>query len=117
MLKLEVTKEAREGKEEFKDFDMAAYSKATFGMYHGEKKKVKIQCHNHLAGVFFDRFGKDISFRAVDEDHSEFAVDVNVSHQFYGWIFGLGKEVKVVGPSDVVDDMRKHAEEFLAKYR
>ena len=80
-------------------------------------KKVKIQCHNHLAGVFFDRFGKDISFRAVDENHSEFAVDVNVSPQFYGWIFGLGKEVKVVGPSDVVDDMRKHAEEFLAKYR
>ena len=30
MLKLEVTKEAREGKEVFKNFDMATYSKATF---------------------------------------------------------------------------------------
>ena len=117
MLKLEVTKESREGKEAFKDFDMAAYSKATFGMYHGEKNKVKIQCHNHMAGVFFDRFGRDISFRAVDDDHSEFSVGVNVSPQFYGWIFGLGNEVKVVGPSDVVEDMKKHAEEFLAKYK
>ena len=53
----------------------------------------------------------------MDNDYSEFSVDVNVSPQFYGWIFGLGKEVKVVGPSDVVEDMRNHAEEFLAKYR
>ncbi|MBQ2407467.1 MAG: WYL domain-containing protein [Lachnospiraceae bacterium] len=30
MLKLEVTKGAREGKEVFKNFDMATYSKATF---------------------------------------------------------------------------------------
>ena len=57
------------------------------------------------------------SVESYDLHHSEFAVDVNVSPQFYGWIFGLGKEVKVVAPSDVVEDMKKHAEEFLAKYR
>lgn len=113
MLKLEVLEDLREGKDEFKNFDMAAYSKATFGMYSGEKTRVKIEFHNHMCGVFIDRFGKDITIRPVDEKHSEVSVEVNVSPQFFGWIFGLGKEVKVTGPSDVVERMKEFAKEFL----
>lgn len=41
----------------------------------------------------------------------------SLSPQFFGWIFGLGNEVKVVGASDVVEDIKKHAEEFLVKYK
>lgn len=116
MLKLEVLEDLREGKDEFKNFDMAAYSKATFGMYSGEKTRVKIEFHNHMCGVFIDRFGKDITIRPVDEKHSEVSVEVNVSPQFFGWIFGLGKEVKVTGPSDVVERMKNFAEDFLTNY-
>lgn len=116
MLKLEVIDEPREGKEIFKNFDMATYSKATFGMYAGEKKRVKIQFHNRMCGVFIDRFGKDVSFRTVDAEHSELSVEINVSPQFYGWIFSLGNKVKLVGPDSVVEDMRKYTEEFLDNY-
>lgn len=116
MLKLQVLEEKREGEEQFKDLDMAAYSKSTFGMYGGEKKKVKIQFHNKMSGVFIDRFGKDITFRPLDEKHSELNVDVFVSPQFFGWIFGLGKDVKVAGPSEVVERMKTFAEEFLTNY-
>ena len=113
MIKPQMTDEKREGEEEFKNLDMAAYAKATFGMYGGKKTKVKIQFHNKMSGVFIDRFGKDIAFKPVDEKHSELSVDVFVSPQFYGWIFGLGKDVKVVGPEEVVEEMRVKAEEFL----
>ena len=116
MLKLEVIDEPREGKEIFKNFDMATYSKAIFGMYAGEKKRVKIQFHNRMCGVFIDRFGKDVSFRTVDAEHSELSVEINVSPQFYGWIFSLGNKVKLVGPDSVVEDMRKYTEEFLDNY-
>lgn len=116
MLKLEVIDEPREGKEIFRNFDMATYSKATFGMYAGEKKRVKIQFHNRMCGVFIDRFGKDVSFRTVDAEHSELSVEINVSPQFYGWIFSLGNKVKLVGPDSVVEDMRKYTEEFLDNY-
>ena len=113
MLKLEVLEDLREGKDEFKNFDMAAYSKATFGMYSGEKTRVKIEFHNHMCGVFIDRFGKDITIRPVDEKHSEVSVEVNVSPQFFGWIFGLGKDVKVTGPSEVVEKMKEAANDFV----
>ena len=116
MMKIEMLEEKREGKEIIDQFDMAAYAKATFGMYQGNKEKVQIQFPNRMCGVFIDRFGKDIIFHPTDEEHSIFSVDVNVSPQFFGWIFGLGKEVKVIGPESVVEQMRKAAEEFMKNY-
>ena len=113
MMHISVGDEKRAGKEEFKNFDMAEYSKATFGMYRGKKTKVKIALENSMCGVFIDRFGKEINFRPIDEEHSVLNVDVNVSPQFFGWIFSLGKNVKVVGPDDVVEEMRAQATEFL----
>ncbi|MCR5311795.1 MAG: WYL domain-containing protein [Lachnospiraceae bacterium] len=108
MMKIALTDEKRAGKELFKNFDMARYSKATFGMYGGEEKRVKIRFKNHLCGVFIDRFGKDISFKAVDEDHCEFYVTVNVSPQFFGWILSLGPDVKILGPEDVAEQIRDY---------
>ena len=113
MMRISIEEEKRDGKEAFKNFDMAEYSKATFGMYQGQKTKVKIRLANYMCGVFIDRFGKDISFRPIDDEHSEFHVDVNVSPQFFGWIFSLGKDVKVVGPEEVVEELRAKTEEFL----
>lgn len=113
MMRISIEEEMRSGKKEFKNFDMAEYSKATFGMYNGGKTRVKIHFANHMCGVFLDRFGKDISFRPIDEEHSELNVYVNVSPQFFGWIFSLGKYVKVVGPSEVVEQMKEAAKNFL----
>lgn len=112
MMRLSVEGDMREGKEIFKNFDMAAYSKATFGMYSGKKTRVHIQFPNNMCGVFIDRFGKEVSFRKVDEDNSSVAVDVAISPQFFGWIFSLGREVKVVGPDEVVDQMKIPVEVF-----
>lgn len=53
----------------------------------------------------------------VDDAHSVINVNVNVSPQFFGWIFSLGKDVKVVGPEDVVEEMKKQAEEFLGNLK
>ncbi len=117
MMNISVEEERRDGKEEFKNFDMAEYSKATFGMYQGKKTKVKIQFANYMCGVFIDRFGKDISFRPVDDEHSELMVDVNVSPQFFGWIFSLGNAVKITGPQEVVEEMGKTIKEISMNYK
>ena len=108
MMYIEVGNDERAGKEEFKNFDMAKYSKATFGMYHGEKTKVCIKFANHMCGVFIDRFGKDTLFRKIDENHSELIVDINVSPQFFGWIFSLGNDVEIVSPREVVNELREY---------
>ena len=116
MMYIEVGNDERSGKEEFKNFDMAKYSKATFGMYHGEKTKVCIKFANHMCGVFIDRFGKDTLFRKIDENNSELIVDINVSPQFFGWIFSLGNDVEIVSPIEVVNELREYTKKFIMKY-
>ena len=113
MMRISLTDEKREGRDLFKNFDMATYSKSTFGMYRGTKTRVTIRFANPMCGVFIDRFGKDITFHRIDENRSELSVDVNVSPQFFGWIFSLGPDVQVVGPEEVVEEMKKAAEAFL----
>ncbi len=117
MMRISLSEEKRAGRKLFDNFDMAKYSKSTFGMYGGQLCKVKIRIANHMCGVFIDRFGKDITFFPVDEDHSEFFVDVNVSPQFFGWIFSLGNDVRVTGPDEVVEQMKEAAKEFLKNLR
>lgn len=105
------TEERRLGKEHFKAFDMAAYTKRNFGMYAGEETKVTIAFPNEKVGILLDRFGTDIPIRASKKNgYSETMVDVAVSNQFFGWIFALGNEFSIVAPASV----RKQFEQKLS---
>ena len=117
MMKIALTGEPRAGKELFENFDMGKYSKSTFGMYSGTEKLVKIRFKNHMCGVFLDRFGKDLTFHSAGDDTSEFFVTVNVSPQFFGWIFSLGPDVQIVGPEEVVAGMREWGERVMGMYK
>lgn len=57
-----------------------------------------------------------LGIRKVDDNRSMIAVDVAISSQFFGWIFGLGSEVKVTGPVAVVKQMHDEAKAFLNNY-
>ena len=105
------TEERRLGKEHFKAFDMAAYTKRNFGMYAGEETKVTIAFPNEKVGILLDRFGTDIPIRASKKKgYSETMVDIAVSNQFFGWIFALGNEFSIVAPASV----RKQFEQKLS---
>ena len=64
--------------------------------------------------LIIDRSEGNILAKSINDEHSELHVDVNVSRQFFGWIFSLGKDVKVTGPSEVVEEMKEAAKEFLS---
>ena len=117
MVKISILDELRSGKELFESFDMAAYSAVNFGMFHGEIKKVHISFPNYMVGVFIDRFGKDIPIHPAEgENRSRIVVDVAVSKQFFGWIAGLGRWVKIEGPEDVRAEMREFARKLAGVY-
>ncbi len=117
MLRIDTIEEKREGKEHFKNFDLESYSVQNFGMFGGELKRVKIEFPDEMVGVFIDRFGKDIAIRPAKKGYSQVAVEVAVSRQFFGWIFGLGSNVKIVSPKSVVDKLGEAANEFADIYR
>ena len=107
MRNIRIMDDRRLGKEHFKAFDMASYSKMNFGMFGGTETKVKLKFKNDLVGVLIDRFGKDISIRKSDEEGwSETSVDVAISDQFFGWLFALSDGVIIASPEDVKDRYR-----------
>lgn len=116
MIQISLLEEKRGGKELFDSFDMAAYSKMNFGMFHGEIKRVHISFPDYMVGVFIDRFGKDISIRSVGDRRSEIAVNVAVSKQFFSWVASLGRWVKITGPDEVVVGMREFVQKLAKAY-
>lgn len=107
MLNLNLTTDKREGRQHFREYDMAVYTKKHFGMFDGKEERVKIEFKNYFAGVVIDRFGKDVTMRKSDDEHFIAVVDVAVSEQFLGWIFALGSGARIVGPENVVERMRE----------
>ena len=106
MKEITILDEAREGKETFKRFNLADYTKSLFGMYAGEETRVTLEGENHMVGVLIDRFGKDIIIAPAGKDHFRTTVTVAVSTHFLGWIISLGGSIKIVGPDKVVEQMK-----------
>ncbi|WP_044959304.1 helix-turn-helix transcriptional regulator [Butyrivibrio sp. WCD2001] len=103
MDKIEILDERREGKEHFKAFDLAAYTNRAFGMFGGEGTMVTLTVKDEMVGVIIDRFGKNITIKpSKKKGWSDARVEVAVSDQFFGWIFGLGTSVKITAPASVV---------------
>lgn len=116
MLRIEMTEEMRDGKENFKKLDMADYAKKSFGMFGGKEQEVKLLVKNELAGVIIDRFGKDIMMIPSDKTHFTVKIRVHVSPQFLGWIISLGAGIKIISPDDVVKQMQQEIQRLIEQY-
>ena len=106
MQSIKLTYEAREGKEHFEAFDMVEYSKKAFGMFGGNEETITIEAPSHLVGVFIERFGDSARIRPSLDKKNYFVARITVytSIQFYGWLFGLGKDVKIISPEAVREE-------------
>ena len=111
MLRISSGNERREGLKKMKEFNIATYSRTLFGMLGGESTRVTLQCHNSMAGVIIDRFGKDTVMLRHDDEHFIAYVEVVPSDQFLGWIIGLSSYVQIMEPSSVV----KRIKDLLSK--
>jgi len=117
MLKIKVETKRREGRNKFKEIDMAAYAKKMFGMFDGEEQSVEILCENYLAGVMIDRFGKDVRMLKVDDEHFRVFVRVAASKHFIHWIMALGDGAKIIGPDNLVKEINSELERLVSQYR
>lgn len=116
MKKIEILKSDRQAQELFRDFDIAEYTNAAFGMFGGTKTSVLLECQSSLVGVVIDRFGKDIPIHQSDGEHFTARIDVALSSQFYGWLAGLGNRVKILSPDTAVTEYGGYLKEILGLY-
>jgi predicted DNA-binding transcriptional regulator YafY len=117
MTKISTINEERAGKEDFKKVNMACYNQKYFGMFGGDIETVKLEFKNDMANVVFDRFGKDIMIIPSSEDHFTVNVTVAVSALFLGWIFALGDNVRILGPTTVREKIKAEAKKMYERYQ
>ena len=107
---------ARTGRKNFEDFDLATFSKKTFGMFSGTDERIILKCNNDLVGVIIDRFGKDVMIMPVDDQHFLTHVNVTVSPQFFGWLTALGVAVEIISPAIVRESYRTYINRIAENY-
>lgn len=117
MLKIRVEEEKRNGEEIFGDFNVAQFAARTFGMFGGREETLTIEFENSLVGVVIDRFGQDVLLYKRDEEHFTAVIHVNVSHQFFGWLTGLGSKAKIVSPIHVQREYIKFLNKAMESYK
>lgn len=98
------------------NFDIALYAKKVFGMFNGEEQEVKLQFDNSLAGVIIDRFGKDVYFSRVDDEHFEINLKISVSPVFIGWLFQFGEMARVISPDCLIQELKYRADSIAKLY-
>lgn len=117
MLHILLSDQERAGRAEFSRFDLARYTKRTFGMFGGDEQTVRMRFHNRYAGAVIDRFGKGVSLRPDGEEHFIARAEVSVSEQFFGWITGLGRDAQILSPESVVREYVTLIEDLAEKYK
>ena len=106
----------REGKQEFQEFNVAKYTKSVFGMHGGDPVRVTLEGQNEMVGTLIDRFGKDIAIIPLDDGRFRAHVNAIPSQHFLGWVISLGDGIQLVGPPQVLEDMRAVAKRIAEAY-
>ena len=109
--------EERDGIEEYSALDLSEYTSSHFGMFGGEPINVTFECENSMVGILLDRFGTDIVISKLDSEHFRTTANVTLSQQFFGWVSGLGKGIKITAPAKAVDFFRKESERLREQYK
>ena len=63
-----------------------------------------------------DRFGTGTRLCKVDEEHFRATINVVVSNNFLGWLIGLGDDIKIVGPENVLQMMQERVQSLMEMY-
>ncbi len=85
-------------------FNPAEYSNKVFGMYGGREELVTLECRERLSGVIIDRFGRENSFIKT-EFGFRVSLRVMISPNFFAWVLGFGKDMRIIAPEAVRAEM------------
>ena len=117
MLDAEVVEAKRKGVTKYRKRNEEKYTQQHFRMFGGELQTVTLLCENEMSNVILDQFGRNTKLTRVDEDHFEVSVEVAVSDQFFGWVIALGDKVRIVGPENVMQQMKIVGKKVLEQYK
>ncbi|EJW91526.1 hypothetical protein EVA_20367, partial [gut metagenome] len=88
------------------DFDLAEFTKSVFYMFGEETVQVDLHCDNSLMKTMVDCFGEGATTLAYDMTSFRILTEVAASPTFFGWVFGFGGKVEILGPETLREQYR-----------
>ena len=82
MRKLSIMEEKREGREHFKQFNLASYAKKNFGMFGGEEVNVNVAISSQFFGWVF-ALGTGVKILAPENVVERMKQEIDALHDFY----------------------------------
>ena len=81
-------------------------------MYGGPTENAVLQFPDKFIGVVFDQFGEDTQMIRQDDNTCVATVKVQKSPTFWGWLFTLGSEMKILSPAPLVKEWNERLASF-----
>ena len=117
MKSVRFTGEPRQGREEYEKINMESYAQEHFGMFGGAREHVTLRFIEPLLDTVVDRFGTKGAVYSKDDDrHFQVTVSVEDSDQFFGWLCGFGRRVKIIFPEPVKEKFKAHLDKMRGMY-
>ena len=111
MCELEITDE--QGADLPANLDMSDFFEKEFSMMNGETCEVELLCENKLMSSIVDKFGMDVKTEIVDNEHFKAIVDVNLSGNFYGWVFASKGKMQILAPDRARDEFQGIVDKYI----
>ena len=110
IVQMEITDETAVKKP--KDFNVSEFFTQEFSMLNGKECAVTLLCENILMNSIIDRFGEDVPVQTVDANHFSAQVTVDLSSNFYGWVFASAGKMEITEPQEAAEGFRKMLASF-----
>lgn len=89
----------------FGGIDIERYTQGHFGMFGGERNRVRLNCSIRLLNTMVDRFGTDdVVYQESGKGFFNVTATVYVSDHFFGWLSSFGEQINIVSPSRIKNE-------------
>lgn len=85
----------------------------SFGRFNGDEVSVTLAAPADKVEIITDRFGDAATISADKNGEVKAYVKVCKSEQFFGWIAGMGKAVRIAAPRNLVEEYRSYLKYLL----
>lgn len=85
-----------------KDYKVGDFFTREFSMMTGKACDVELLVENPLMNNIIDRFGESVHTSVVDDGHFKVTASVELSTNFYAWVFASRGKIKILGPQTAI---------------
>lgn len=97
-------------------FSKEQYRRRVFSMYTGTPTQVVFRIQPKWIDVVTDAFGPVVPRRPESDGWYRVEADVDISPTFFAWCCHFTHGFRIVGPEQVVEQMRRHLESIASQY-